>query len=177
MELIVSMNCQHADRDALSFSHEKDAQSSMETWLMRFDLHALPGHLLRRCHQRSQEIFARHVGDDLTRQQAALLIVLAQNAGASQRDLVAATGIDKSTLQEMLGRLIARGWAMRERDPGDRRAWTIRITDGGTALLSRHREAFDRTQREILAPLPADDHAPFLRSLRILAGFEQPCGN
>ena len=149
----------------------------METWLIRFDLHGLPGHLLRRCHQRSQEIFARHVGDDLTRQQVALLIAVAQNPGASQRDLVAATGIDKSTLQEMLGRLVSRGWAMRERNPDDRRAWTIRITDGGTALLSRHRAAFDRTQREILAPLPTNDHAPFLRSLRILAGFDHPGGD
>jgi len=67
--------------------------------LAAFDLLEVPGHLLRRNHQRSYEIFTRVVGDDVTRQQMALLIALAKRESASQRDLVDATGIDKSTLK------------------------------------------------------------------------------
>ncbi len=78
--------------------------------LARFDLLSAPGHLLRRNHQRSVDIFTRAVGDDVTRQQIGTLLVLHRTPGASQRDLVDATGIDKSTLKEMLGRLVERGW-------------------------------------------------------------------
>ncbi|MDH7639035.1 MarR family winged helix-turn-helix transcriptional regulator [Sphingomonas oryzagri] len=140
--------------------------------LADFSLLDAPGHLLRRNHQRSYEIFARHVGDDVTRQQIALLIALAKKPGASQRDLVDATGIDKSTLKEMLGRMVAREWVTRERDPEDNRAWTMRITPGGEALLGERIAAVSAAQREILSPLSEADRRDFLRCLRVLIGHE-----
>jgi DNA-binding MarR family transcriptional regulator len=140
--------------------------------LADFDLLDAPGHLLRRNHQRSYEIFARHVGDDVTRQQIALLIALAKSPGASQRELVEATGIDKSTLKEMLGRMVARDWVKRERDPEDNRAWTMRITPAGEALLSDRIGSVAAAQREILAPLAEADRATFVRCLRVLIGHE-----
>ncbi len=142
--------------------------------LADFSLLDAPGHLLRRNHQRSYEIFTRHVGDDVTRQQIALLIALAKNPGASQRELVEATGIDKSTLKEMLGRMVARQWVERERDPEDNRAWTMRITPGGEALLVERIDAVSAAQREILAPLDEMERAAFLRCLRVLIGHEAP---
>jgi len=144
--------------------------------LAEFNLLDAPGHLLRRNHQRSYEIFARHVGDDVTRQQIALLIALAKNPGASQRELVEATGIDKSTLKEMLGRMVARDWVKRERDPEDNRAWTMRITPGGEALLADRIAAVAAAQREILAPLEEADRTIFLRCLRVLIGHEEMAG-
>jgi DNA-binding MarR family transcriptional regulator len=141
--------------------------------LADFNLLDAPGHLLRRNHQRSYEIFARHVGDDVTRQQIALLIALAKNPGASQRELVEATGIDKSTLKEMLGRMVARDWVKRERDPEDNRAWTMRITPGGEALLGERIASVAEAQREILAPLDEADRAAFVRCLRVLIGHEE----
>ena len=68
----------------------------------QLDLRRAPGHLLRRNHQRSQDIFSKLVGEDITRQQIALLIALSERPGASQNDLVGATGIDKSTLWRKL---------------------------------------------------------------------------
>jgi DNA-binding MarR family transcriptional regulator len=136
--------------------------------LAEFELVDAPGYLLRRNHQRSLEIFVRHVGDDVTRQQIALLITLAKNPGASQRKLVETTGIDKSTLKEILGRMVARGWVRRERDPEDKRAWTMGITPGGMALLADRMQAVAAAQREIVAPLPEPDRTAFLRYLRIL---------
>ena len=100
-----------------------------------FDLRAAPGHLLRRNHQRSYELFAARVGDAATRQQFALLLTLAQRPGSSQNELVEMTGMDKSTLKELLGRLVSRRWVERERDPADNRAWTMRITPAGRALI------------------------------------------
>jgi DNA-binding MarR family transcriptional regulator len=142
--------------------------------LSDFNLLDAPGHLLRRNHQRSYEIFARHVGDDVTRQQIALLIALAKKPGASQRELVEETGIDKSTLKEMLGRMVTRGWVTRERDPQDSRAWTMRITPCGEMLLAERINAVAAAQREILAPLPVADRDFFVRCLRVLIGHEEP---
>lgn len=141
--------------------------------LSELDLLTLPGHLLRRCHQRSQEIFVRNVGDDVTRQQVALLVALSQSPGASQRDLAEATGIDKSTLQEMLGRMVSRGWMTRERDDRDGRAWVLQITAQGRDLLLERMAAFAATQRDILAPLAEADRAIFISMLRTLIGVER----
>ena len=153
-----------------------DGVDDLEQRLNGFSLLDAPGHLLRRNHQRSYEIFARHVGDDVTRQQVALLIALSRHPGSSQRELVEATGIDKSTLKEMLGRMVKRDWVTRDRDPTDSRAWTMRITPAGAALLAERIDAVAAAQREIVAPLPEADRAIFLRSLRILVGLENDGG-
>lgn len=140
----------------------------------RFDLMAAPGHLLRRNHQRSYEIFNRLVGPDITRQQIALLIALSRAPGASQNELVHLTGFDKSTLKEMLGRLVAKGWVDRERDPDDFRAWKMHITSVGKDVLEQRIANVRAVQQEIIAPLPADLRPVFLRCLRILIGLESP---
>lgn len=141
--------------------------------LAEFDLMNAPGHLLRRNHQRSYEIFTRWVGDDVTRQQMALMIALAKHPGASQRDLVDATGIDKSTLKEMLGRMVAKGWVNRKRDPNDSRAWTMVATRMGEEIIADRLDAVDAAQKEIVAPLPDEYRAIFIKSLRILVGLEE----
>jgi DNA-binding MarR family transcriptional regulator len=139
-----------------------------------FDLLAAPGHLLRRNHQRSYELFTQRVGDIATRQQFAMLLALAQRPGCSQNELVAATGMDKSTLKEMLGRLVARGWVERRRDPNDSRAWAMSITAEGRALVEELVPKVAAAQADILAPLPEADRPFFLHCLRVLLGIEGP---
>lgn len=137
-----------------------------------FDLLQAPGHLLRRNHQRSLDVFVRHVGKDVTRQQIALLLAVSQRPGASQRDFVEATGFDKSTLKEMLERMIRSGWVQRDRDERDRRAWRMSVTSAGEALLVAHIQQVEAAQQEILAPLPEADRTVFMRCLRTLIGLE-----
>lgn len=136
----------------------------------QFALLTAPGHLLRRNHQRSYDIFARLVGTDVTRQQIALLFALSRRPGASQNDLVAQTGFDKSTTKEMLGRMIARGWVERSRAPDDGRAWAMTITAPGQHLLDERMPAVRAAQEEIMAPLPEALRPVFLRCLQILIG-------
>lgn len=138
-----------------------------------FQLMEAPGHLLRRNHQRSYELFTQMVGSDVTRQQIALLIALSQKPGASQNELVGLTGFDKSTLKEMLGRLVAKGWVDRDRDPEDSRAWKMHVTTAGRALLDERMDKVRAVQAEILAPLPEDLRPLFLRCLQILIGAEK----
>ena len=142
-----------------------------------FDLLAAPGHLLRRNHQRSYELFTQRVGDLATRQQFALMLALAQRPGCSQNELVAATGMDKSTIKEMLGRLVTRGWVERRRDPNDSRAWTMRLTDEGLATVGELVPKVAAAQEDIIAPLPEADRPFFLHCLRVLLGMEATDGN
>jgi DNA-binding MarR family transcriptional regulator len=137
-----------------------------------FDLLYAPGHLLRRNHQRSYELFTQRVGDGMTRQQAALLIALSQRPGASQNDLVAETGMDKSTLKEMLGRMASRGLVERLRHPADSRAWALHLTSAALRLLAEVMPKVKAAQRDILAPLPEAQRPEFVRMLRVLAGLE-----
>lgn len=140
--------------------------------LEAFDLLSAPGHLLRRNHQRSYELFTARVGDAVTRQQFALLLALAQRPGSSQNDLVGATGMDKSTLKELIGRLVGRGWVERGRDAADSRAWTMVVTSSGRALLDELLPRVAAAQRDILEPLAEADRAIFMRCLRVLIGLK-----
>lgn len=81
-----------------------------------FDLSQSPSHLLRRCVQYANDLFSRESpASDLTKQQFTVLAAVEQNEGISQTDLVALTGIDRSTLAEMIRRMIDKGLLDRER--------------------------------------------------------------
>ena len=97
-----------------------------------FDLTQSPSHLLRRCVQYANDLFSHEPGaSDLTKQQYTVLSAVEQNEGMSQTDLVAITGIDRSTLAEMIRRMIEKGLLDRERTEADARANAVHIAANG----------------------------------------------
>lgn len=140
-----------------------------------FALRDAPGHLLRRAHQRSEELFTAALGTDgPTRQQVALLVTVCQHPEASQAELVAITGIDKNTLAQMIKRLIERGLLARKRAAHDARTNAVSATPAAIDLLATVLPAVRKVQDEILEPLPKDLRPVFRRCLRLLAGLEDP---
>jgi DNA-binding MarR family transcriptional regulator len=147
---------------------EPDIEEALAGW----DAVRLPGPLLRLVHQRSHDLYTELVGrDGPTRQQIAVLIALYQRPGASQAELTAATGIDRNTLAEMLGRLVERGLVERRRAAGDGRAWELRLGPTGAALLRETMPAALRVQRLLLEPIPPELRETFLECLRRVAGI------
>ncbi len=131
-----------------------------------FDLTQAPSHLLRRCVQYANDLFSRETGArDLTKQQFTVLAAVEQNEGMSQTDLVTITGIDRSTLAEMIRRMIEKGLLDRERTESDQRANAVRIAPGGRKALRGARSASDRVERALLAGLPAADRARLVKML------------
>jgi DNA-binding MarR family transcriptional regulator len=129
-----------------------------------------PAHLLRRCNQFFGDLFTQECGDkDLTRQQYLVLNALDQHDGPSQTMLVEATGIDRSTLAEMVRRMLARGLLSRSRTPADGRANAISITPAGRRALRSARLAAERAERRLLEPLPPAERIRFIRSLGLIA--------
>lgn len=130
-----------------------------------------PGHLLRRAYQVAEDLYAQEVDETgPTPRQYAVMLTVYQNRGLNQQDLVRLTGIDRSTMAEMVGRLIKRGWLKRRRTRHDQRAYALGITEDGQAVLTNSLGAVRRAQERILAPLPPARRAEFIDCLRILAG-------
>ncbi len=129
-----------------------------------------PGHLLRRCQQRAVEIFMEEIGATrLTPRQFALLLTLAQRPGLTQTELVEQTGIDRSTVGDMIDRLVRRGLVRRRRSGRDQRANTLAILPAGTAALHEAMPAVERAQIRIMAPLPLAMRSAFMAALQLMA--------
>jgi MarR family transcriptional regulator, lower aerobic nicotinate degradation pathway regulator len=134
-----------------------------------------PGHLLRRCHQRSREIYESLIGrHGLSRQQFAVLIAMSGNPGASLTHISAATGFDRNTLAEMIGRLAASGYVTRRRSAADARASAIAPTRKGERFVADMMPRAQEVQRRILEPLPPALRPIFVHCLRILLGLDAP---
>src|SRR5215831_21399613 len=131
-----------------------------------FDLSQSPSHLLRRCVQYANDLFSQEPSAaDLTKQQFTVLSAVEQNEGMSQTDLVLITGIDRSTLAEMIRRMIEKGLLDRERTESDQRANAVRMAAGGRKALRSARSASERVERTLLSGLSASDRPRFLKML------------
>ena len=97
---------------------------------------------------------AKPARSELTKQQFTLLCALEQNDGASQTALVEITGIDRSTLAEMVRRMLEKGLLSRERTEEDQRANAVAISPSGRKALRGARNAADRAERALLEALP-----------------------
>jgi DNA-binding MarR family transcriptional regulator len=135
----------------------------------------MPGHLLRRCQQRAVDLFVAEVGEGgPTPRQFALMLCIQQSPGATQIELVRRSGIDRSTLAEMLRRLLRRGLVTRQRTDGDKRANALRLTDAGEALLARAIPAVAASQERILAPVPRAQRKQLIALLSLMADLPKP---
>lgn len=144
------------------------------TWIDAgsYDLHAAVGHLLRRSQQRAVDLFVDEVGEaGPTPRQFAVLLSVHQNPGVNQTDLVRLTGIDRSTLTEILRRLGRRDLVRRERQRQDRRTNALHLTEAGRAAMVSALDAVERAQQRILEPVPAAERAAAMRLLERLAGL------
>lgn len=138
------------------------------------DIARTPGHLLRRAQQRAVDLFVQAVGENgLRPPQFAVLVTVYQNPGLNQTHLVDRTGIDRSTIAEMIDRMVARGYVERKRDAADQRVNTLWATAAGIAALEACVDAAMAAQDRILAPVPPEKRAALLEALALLAELPQ----
>lgn len=141
-----------------------------------YDLASSPCHLIHRAQQFAADRFAEEMaGASITQRQFAVLIAVAANEGLTQTDLVRATGIDRSTLAELVARMADRGVLIRERAKTDARANTVRLTAQGRALLDDAAPRVERADEAVLEALPKTKRAAFLETLqRIARALDDP---
>jgi DNA-binding MarR family transcriptional regulator len=125
-----------------------------------------PVHLLHRAGQCAADIFAAEITvPDLTARQLVVLVAAGSNEGASQTDLTAATGIDRSTMADIVQRLQRKGLLQRRRTREDARTYAVKLTDQGRRALEKAGPAARRVDERVLGALPAKQREAFMAAL------------
>lgn len=121
-----------------------------------FEPNMSPSHLLHRAQQVAADLHVAAFGSGgLTQRQVAVLAVLGAGDGISQTDLVIKTGIDRSTLAEMVARMEAKGLMIRAKSATDSRANAVSLTPTGRDALLDALPKLEAIDKGVLAFLPA----------------------
>lgn len=129
-------------------------------------LAASPSHLMHRALQLALDIYAEEVGPGgLTQRQFAVLEAVSAKSGLTQTDLVKATGIDRSTLADLVARMTAKGLLERSRSTLDARAKAVALSPAGAEALEAARPRVEAADKRIMALLPKGKRDGFIALL------------
>jgi MarR family transcriptional regulator, temperature-dependent positive regulator of motility len=130
-----------------------------------------PIHLLHRASQAVEVIFTAGMQTNgLTARQLVVLVAVAENEGLSQTDLVERTGIDRSTMGDVVKRLKGKGLLQKRRTKEDVRAYAIKLTEEGQRTLRTAEPLAKRVEQRILEALPAKQRDQFMGALAAIVG-------
>jgi DNA-binding MarR family transcriptional regulator len=125
----------------------------------------MAGHLIRRLHQQSTQIFqaqTQAAGIELTSVQFAALDAIAEQPDIDQASLAATISFDRATIGGVIDRLEQKGLVQRVVSVQDRRARRLHLTPEGEQLLVACRPVVEALQADILAPLSRAERAAFI---------------
>jgi DNA-binding MarR family transcriptional regulator len=126
-----------------------------------------PTHLLHRVAQCADGIFDELVVvGALTPRQLAVLLTVSADEGLSQTGLAEQTGMGRSTVADVVGRLKRKGLLERRRTKRYTRAYAVTLTDEGRRVLQTVRPLANKVDDLILASLPGKQGENFLSRLR-----------
>ncbi|MDI7775908.1 MarR family transcriptional regulator [Asticcacaulis sp. EMRT-3] len=128
-----------------------------------------PAHLLHRVLQIALDIYNAEMGEDaLSQRQYAVLKALegGESGGLSQADLVRLTGIDRSTLADLVARMTTKNLLARERSVTDGRANLVQLTEAGRAALADAEPRVLAADEKILSLLSPPKRESFVKLLR-----------
>jgi DNA-binding MarR family transcriptional regulator len=99
--------------------------------------------------------------------------LIASRPGLTQRELVADSLVDASTMVAVLDELEREGWAERRTHRSDRRKHAVHLTAKGKRTLARARAIATKFADDLLKPLDADERETLRLLLRKLARVEE----
>lgn len=135
-----------------------------------YDLETSLSHLLRRAQQFAYDQFVQQMGEGaITPRQFIVLFAVNEEEGLSQTDLVNRTGIDRSTLADMISRMIKNGLLARKRTAEDARANAVRLTAAGRRALTGTLPRALAAEKALLELLPKSAQVELMRGLSHLA--------
>jgi MarR family transcriptional regulator, lower aerobic nicotinate degradation pathway regulator len=129
-------------------------------------LTADPGYLLSRVGTAVQTGFKEVLGGWQIRPlHFLILITLRARDALSQQDLCRTTRVDSGNMVDLIDTLERLGYAVRQRDPADRRRHLISLTETGRAEFTAMTEAVSRYNTRFLAPLDPAEQATLVTLL------------
>jgi DNA-binding MarR family transcriptional regulator len=145
----------------------KEALPLAKTTQLNLDRSA--SHLLHRASQAVADLFAVEIGDsNMTPRQLAILITVAHNEGCNQTQLVKLTGIDRSTVSDIVKRMQLKGLLWRRRTSDDARAYSVKLTEEGRQLVRIAEPLGKRIDARVLDALPPQRRSQFMDALRLI---------
>lgn len=127
-------------------------------------------HLLKRAVQYSVHRYVEEVGKaGLTHRQFTVLSAVDAHDGKSQTELVGITGIDRSTLADLVARLMTQGYLQRRRTKEDARTNSIKLTPVGKKMLKSAQGGADDVDKAMLGILSSSDRKTVVDALAIVA--------
>ena len=100
--------------------------------------------------------------------EAHALMELARDTPASQNDLAARLGLEKSTVSRLVGHLEDRGWIDRRRSELDGRALELSLTSEGRRIAAQVAAARARKMARVLRAIPEDQRTTVIKALDTL---------
>lgn len=109
-------------------------------------------------HRRTQIYFDRQLKPHgLSFTHFRMLAYLAHNEGPKQEDVRAFIDADKGGVAHSIKRLVEKGYVARERDPQDKRAYTIRLTDEGRTFFEEFASVMQEWTDQMVAGFSAEE--------------------
>ena len=107
-------------------------------------------------HEMNQTISAelRKLDSPLTDTQIITLNAISRGDGVSQTDLTIDTGIDRSTMADVVKRLLSKKLVTRCRRKDDARAYVIRISSDGMDVLAKSNTARRKAEKALTEKYP-----------------------
>lgn len=140
-----------------------------------FTLATSTTHLLHRAQQIAVNLSAAALETKgLTIRQFAVLAALNDEDGQTQSSLVEITGIDRSTLADMVARMEKGGMVQRIKSSHDARAKAVSLTDAGRLAFNEAAPVVQAADAELVAHLRKSRRVSLLESLMAIGDGPPP---
>jgi DNA-binding MarR family transcriptional regulator len=127
--------------------------------------------LLSQVGARSAQLFAERLAPlGVSPRAYGVLSNLAAAQGQTQQQLADALGIHRNNMVGLIDEMETAGWLRRHRSKQDRRAFDVRLTRKGSALVARVDKLIPSLDDDIGAELTADERRALIELLTRLAG-------
>lgn len=111
---------------------------------------------------------------DVTTTQYTVLLAASGREGLSQQDIINLTGIDRSTVSQVVQLLIRKGLLKRRRARHDGRAYAVSLTDSGRRVIDTAEPIIKRVEDALVGALPAQRAKSFVSNLRAIIAALEP---
>ena len=113
----------------------------------------------------------------MTSAQARLLLLLDHSEGENQGFYAERLEVEAISLCRLIDRMEEAGLIERRRDPADRRAWRVHLTERSRQVIDQVRAGLDGMEEEMLTGLNRDERGNLLALLeKVRANFVDPRG-
>lgn len=126
------------------------------------------GSLVRRAQQRHVAVWLSEVSAEITSVQYAALEILQEKPGINQRQLGDDLDVDRSTIADLVARMVRNDLVQRSDDPLDKRSYVLFLTEAGKKQLATLRPRVEEVEHILTARLNVNERRELRRLLLAL---------